>query len=201
MEDNLNNRTRIDEALRLARDAGFTTLRQSRRLARPRQRMRSPSETCRAHFGLLRSRTHATRARRFFAHGSDRPEVLQVAPGQYDEDMFAALDESIARASEAGLRTILTFTNMWKPVDGKKQYVAWANAGKCEVKDCFFFFNPQLDPGSPVYDPTSSATKTSFNDEEEDQCFKASPGSTPVGISGDESKRPSTSCGAQPAHK
>ena len=45
--------------------------------------------------------------------------------------MFSALDRAIDKAAEAGIRCVLTFSNMWKPVDGKLQYVAWVSANAC----------------------------------------------------------------------
>lgn len=38
------------------------------------------------------------------------------------------MDSAIAKAGRAGLRVILSFANMWKPTDGKKQYVAWVSS-------------------------------------------------------------------------
>lgn len=172
MEDTLHGNPGLEVAFDTAQATGFTTLRcvkPGAAHAPQRSPLISPGRP-------TTTSTPQPRAHRFFAHGSDRPDVLQPAPGVYNETMFQALDRAIARAGQAGLKLILTFTNQWKAVDGKKQYVAWAHAGQCSVRDCFYYFNPKLDPQSALFDPTATATKPTYDDAEETQCYQASAG-------------------------
>lgn len=39
---------------------------------------------------------------------------LQTSPGQYNEDVFEALDFVVAEAGAAGIRVVLSLTDQWR---------------------------------------------------------------------------------------
>ncbi|ONK63002.1 uncharacterized protein A4U43_C07F10370 [Asparagus officinalis] len=71
-----------------------------------------------ASYGLNVVRTWA------FSDGGYR--ALQVSPGNYDENMFKALDFVISEAKRNRVYLILSLVNNWEGYGGKKQYVQWA---------------------------------------------------------------------------
>lgn len=52
--------------------------------------------------------------------------ALMVAPGEYDERVFAGLDFLIAEAGKRDLRLVMVLNNFWHWSGGMAQYVAWA---------------------------------------------------------------------------
>ncbi len=56
--------------------------------------------------------------------------VFQPAPGVFDEDGFEALDYTVWKAGQLGLRLVLTLTNNWPDFGGMDQYVAWFGAAE-----------------------------------------------------------------------
>ena len=47
------------------------------------------------------------------ANGNPKTPALQVAPGVYNEAMFAALDRVVFEAGKRGLRLLLALSNNW----------------------------------------------------------------------------------------
>ncbi|KAH7666502.1 Mannan endo-1,4-beta-mannosidase protein [Dioscorea alata] len=85
-------------------------------------------------YGLTIVRTWA------FSDGGGR--ALQISPGNYNEEMFKALDFVVSEASKYGLRLILCLVNNWSAYGGKYQYVQWArNAGQYVNSEDDFFSN------------------------------------------------------------
>ena len=99
---------------------------------------------------------------RVFGHssgGHDAPP-LQTSPGVYDDRVARSLDAVVAAAGRAGLRVVLTFGTMWKPADGKRQYVEWAQAGRCALSAC------------PALLSSRYGGVGGYGDVEEDACLK-----------------------------
>lgn len=68
--------------------------------------------------------------------------ALQIAPGQFDERVFKALDHVIAEARQHGLRLLFSLVNNLQAYGGKTQYVKWAweeGIGLSASNDSFFF--------------------------------------------------------------
>ena len=53
------------------------------------------------------------------------PDVLQKAPGVFNENALRGLDYVLYKAGRLGLRVILPFVNYWADYGGMDQYVAW----------------------------------------------------------------------------
>ncbi len=51
--------------------------------------------------------------------------ALQLAPGQYNESMFVALDHILAAAGRHGVMVTLTITNWHRDYGGIEAYVKW----------------------------------------------------------------------------
>ncbi|GAB3839151.1 glycoside hydrolase 5 family protein [Kribbella italica] len=51
--------------------------------------------------------------------------ALQPAPYEYDDDAFDALDYTIYKAGQLGLRLVLPLVNNWPDYGGMRQYVDW----------------------------------------------------------------------------
>ncbi|CAK9257650.1 unnamed protein product [Sphagnum jensenii] len=70
-------------------------------------------------------------------------QALQISPGNYDENVFQALDQVIAVAQQNGVRLLLSLVNNWEDYGGKAQYVAWARRAGQDVSSADdFFTNP-----------------------------------------------------------
>jgi mannan endo-1,4-beta-mannosidase len=70
-------------------------------------------------------------------------QALQISPGNYDENVFQALDQVIAVAQQNGVRLLLSLVNNWENYGGKAQYVAWARRAGEDVSSADdFFTNP-----------------------------------------------------------
>ncbi|XP_028761693.1 mannan endo-1,4-beta-mannosidase 2 isoform X1 [Neltuma alba] len=68
--------------------------------------------------------------------------ALQTSPGQFNEQVFKALDYVIAEARQHGIRLLLSLVNNLQPYGGKTQYVNWAwqeGIGLSSSNDSFFF--------------------------------------------------------------
>ncbi|GAB2285370.1 Mannan endo-1,4-beta-mannosidase 2 [Dionaea muscipula] len=68
--------------------------------------------------------------------------ALQISPGQFDEQVFKALDHVITEARRSGIRLILSLVNNLQVYGGKTQYVKWAwqeGIGISSSNDSFFF--------------------------------------------------------------
>ncbi|KAK2079426.1 hypothetical protein QBZ16_003118 [Prototheca wickerhamii] len=63
---------------------------------------------------------------RFWAHTTNPSRPLQVAPGRYDEHVFASLDVALAEAERAGLRVILSLADNWKYEGGVDEMLDWS---------------------------------------------------------------------------
>ncbi|CAD7704663.1 unnamed protein product [Ostreobium quekettii] len=64
---------------------------------------------------------------RFFAHGHAFGGLpLQTEPGIYNEVALRGLDEVVAESRNKGVKMILTLTDNWQSIDGKKAYADWA---------------------------------------------------------------------------
>ncbi|KAJ0696539.1 putative mannan endo-1,4-beta-mannosidase [Helianthus annuus] len=75
--------------------------------------------------------------------------ALQVAPGQFDERVFKALDYVIAEARQVGIRLLFSLVNNLQAYGGKTKYVKWAwdeGVGLSASNDSFFF-----DPSIRLY--------------------------------------------------
>jgi mannan endo-1,4-beta-mannosidase len=57
---------------------------------------------------------------------SSDPAILQVTPGVYREQAFAAMDYVIAEAKKRGLYLVIPLVNNWDAYGGMNQYVRWA---------------------------------------------------------------------------
>jgi hypothetical protein len=62
------------------------------------------------------------------ANGNPKTPALQVAPGVYDEAMFAALDRVVFESGKRGLRLLLALSNNWDAYGGAPAYISWAAA-------------------------------------------------------------------------
>ena len=62
------------------------------------------------------------------ANGNPKTPALQVAPGVYNEAMFAALDRVVFEAGKRGLRLLLALSNNWDAYGGAPAYLSWAAA-------------------------------------------------------------------------
>ena len=56
------------------------------------------------------------------ANGNPKTPALQVAPGVYNEAMFAALDRVVFEAGKRGLRLLLALSNSWDAYGGAPAY-------------------------------------------------------------------------------
>lgn len=67
------------------------------------------------------------RVGRFFGHGHDAKKmVLQISPGEYNQDALDALDWVLAEAASRGLKLLMSFADNWKVGDGRTTYaVNW----------------------------------------------------------------------------
>eukprot|EP00850_Spirogloea_muscicola_P000113 SM000001S04515 [mRNA] locus=s1:640917:643908:- [translate_table: standard] len=62
-----------------------------------------------------------------FADGSSNSfKALQTKPGQFDENVFKALDYVVQAAGHNGIRLLLPLVNNWDAYGGKKQYMLWS---------------------------------------------------------------------------
>ncbi|GAB2247642.1 hypothetical protein Droror1_Dr00007524 [Drosera rotundifolia] len=76
-----------------------------------------------------------------YSNGGSKP--LQYSPGNYNEQMFQALDFVISEAANFGIHLIFTLGNNWNDYGGKDQYVQWArDQGQQISSDDGFFTNP-----------------------------------------------------------
>lgn len=69
--------------------------------------------------------------------------ALQVSPGQYDEEVFKALDFVISEARRHRIRLILSLCNNWPEYGGKAQYVKWGNEAGLNLSSDDDFFRDQ----------------------------------------------------------
>ncbi|KAL1821655.1 hypothetical protein ACET3Z_016524 [Daucus carota] len=68
--------------------------------------------------------------------------ALQISPGQFDEQVFRALDYVIAEAKQQKIRLLLAIVNNLQAYGGKTQYVKWAweeGLGLSASNDSFFY--------------------------------------------------------------
>ncbi|KAK9838655.1 hypothetical protein WJX74_000745 [Apatococcus lobatus] len=76
---------------------------------------------------------------RMFAHGVHPDFPLQIAPGEYNEKAFKALDYILDEASKLGIRVIMTLGDNWVGADSKPIYSSWSiSAEESEDPDAFF---------------------------------------------------------------
>lgn len=74
----------------------------------------------------------------------DRGEnVMQTAPGIYNEEALKDLDFIIARGKKQNIRFILPFINYWDELGGICQYNTWAGAANPSANMDFFLTNKQ----------------------------------------------------------
>jgi mannan endo-1,4-beta-mannosidase len=91
-------------------------------------------------FTLQQAVSNCQNVIRAFGHGTNYTFPLQVAPGQYNEAAFKALDTIIAQASAANVKLLLTFGDNWQEADSKPAYLNWTNnIGNSNA----FFSDPQ----------------------------------------------------------
>ncbi|XP_030546258.1 mannan endo-1,4-beta-mannosidase 2-like [Rhodamnia argentea] len=79
---------------------------------------------------------------RTWAFNDNTYHALQIAPGQFDERVFQALDHVIAEANQHGIRLLLSLVNNLEAFGGKTQYVKWAweeGIGSSSSNDSFFY--------------------------------------------------------------
>jgi mannan endo-1,4-beta-mannosidase len=65
--------------------------------------------------------------------------AIQIAPLQYDETSFRALDVVLARAGQTGLKLVMPLGNFWDDYGGMRQYVTWAGLPSPVSLDPRFF--------------------------------------------------------------
>ncbi|PNX93620.1 mannan endo-1,4-beta-mannosidase [Trifolium pratense] len=79
---------------------------------------------------------------RTWAFNDGHYNALQISPGQFDEQVFQALDYVIAEAKQNGIRLLLSLVNNLQPYGGKSMYVKWAwqdGVGVSPSNDSFFY--------------------------------------------------------------
>lgn len=59
--------------------------------------------------------------------------TLQLAPGEYNDELLDGLDYLMARLSERGMKAVLYLNNSWEWSGGYGQYLMWAGAGKAPI--------------------------------------------------------------------
>ncbi|XP_050208677.1 mannan endo-1,4-beta-mannosidase 6 [Mercurialis annua] len=82
---------------------------------------------------------------RTWAFNDGQWRALQKSPGDYDEDVFKALDFVVSEARKYKIRLILSLANNWNAYGGKAQYVKWGQAAGLNLtSDDDFFSHPTL---------------------------------------------------------
>ncbi len=67
--------------------------------------------------------------------------VIQTAPGEYNEQALRDLDNVIAKGKERGIKFIIPFVNYWDELGGICQYNTWAGASNPSTNMDFFINN------------------------------------------------------------
>lgn len=78
-----------------------------------------------------------------YSKNDDNENVIQTAPGAYNESALRDLDKVIAMGKERGIRFILPFVNYWNELGGICQYNKWAGAKNPENNLEFFITNEE----------------------------------------------------------
>lgn len=68
--------------------------------------------------------------------------IIQTAPGVYNEEALRDLDEVIAKGSNQGIRFILTLTNYWDDHGGICQYNSWDGSPDPSLNMSYFINDP-----------------------------------------------------------
>jgi mannan endo-1,4-beta-mannosidase len=96
--------------------------------------------------------------------------VIQTAPGVYDERALQDLDRVIAKGKERGIRFILPLINFWDELGGICQYNTWAGASSPSQNMDFFLNNPDTqrwfrDYISMLLNRVNTVTGVAYKDE------------------------------------
>ncbi|XP_020271739.1 putative mannan endo-1,4-beta-mannosidase 9 [Asparagus officinalis] len=101
-----------------------------------------PSTRDRVSNALQQAASYGLNVVRTWAFNDGGYRALQTSPGNYDENMFKALDFVISEAKRNEVYLILSLVNNWEGYGGKKQYVQWAqDQGQWLNSDDDFFRN------------------------------------------------------------
>jgi hypothetical protein len=90
-----------------------------------------------AQIGGLVTRTYTISVKKASEHPNIKKHV--IAPGQFDEDMFVALDKTLQLANEYGIRVIIPLVDQWEWWGGIKQYAEFRGKNESD-----FWTDPQL---------------------------------------------------------
>ena len=78
-----------------------------------------------------------------YSKSDPNENVIQTAPGEYDERALQDLDRVIAKGIEHGVKFIIPFVNYWDELGGICQYNTWAGASNPSQNMEFFINNDQ----------------------------------------------------------
>jgi len=78
-----------------------------------------------------------------YSKNDPNENVIQTAPGEYDERALQDLDRVIAKGIEHGVKFIIPFVNYWDELGGICQYNTWAGASSPSQNMEFFINNDQ----------------------------------------------------------
>lgn len=100
-----------------------------------------------------------------WTHSGD-PAILQITPGVYREQAFAALDWVVAEAGLRGLKLIIALVNNWDEYGGMNQYVRWAGRSGHDA----FYTDPTVkqlykNHVSAVLNRTNTLTGVQYKDD------------------------------------
>lgn len=59
--------------------------------------------------------------------------TLQIAPGEYNDEIFDGLDYLLSRLGERGMKAVLFLNNAWEWSGGFSQYLMWAGEAKAPI--------------------------------------------------------------------
>ena len=76
-----------------------------------------------------------------YSKNDSNENVIQTAPGVYDESALRDLDNVIAKGKERGIGFIIPFVNYWDELGGICQYNTWAGASNPSTNMEFFLSN------------------------------------------------------------
>ncbi|MEX1062147.1 MAG: hypothetical protein WEC12_00975, partial [Balneolaceae bacterium] len=76
-----------------------------------------------------------------YSRSNTSENVIQTAPGEFNESALRDLDRVIAKGKERGIRFILPFVNYWDELGGICQYNTWAGASDPSRNTSFFINN------------------------------------------------------------
>lgn len=105
-----------------------------------------------------------------YSQHDDTENVIQTAPGEFNEDALKDLDRVIAKGKEHGIRFILPLINYWDELGGICQYNTWAGAAEPGRNMEFFLQNENTqkwykDYIATILNRVNTVTGTAYKDE------------------------------------